>query len=133
MKKLSQKSTRITSFVPIFRQRLGTLSCFSLDYFLVLFLPFFCGHHTWKKQSTWAPQSSTFKKIFRKICSFCAKFGSLNMQIRNNFKNDIFIAYKWCKICTYCGLDIWFKLFCCNYKFVIICVLFAAKSVLPKL
>ena len=32
---------------------------------------------------------------------FSAKFGSLNMHIRNNFKNIIFIACKWCKICKY--------------------------------
>ena len=32
---------------------------------------------------------------------FSAKFGSLNMQIRNTFKNIISIACKWSKICQY--------------------------------
>ena len=36
-----------------------------------------------------------------KFVNFSAKFGSLNMQIRNNFKNVIFIACKWRKICKY--------------------------------
>ena len=38
------------------------------------------------------------KKIF-KFVKFSAKFGSLNVQIKNNFKNIIFIACKWSKIC----------------------------------
>ena len=35
-----------------------------------------------------------FKWFSAKFVLFSAKFGSLNMQIRNNFKNVIFIAYK---------------------------------------
>ena len=67
---------------------------------------------------------------------FPFKCGSLNVQIRNNFKNVIFITCKWCKICKYYvnsmviskyiskgrkknafGIDIWLTLFCCNFKF----------------
>ena len=54
---------------------------------------------SWKKRSSWTPQSSTFKKIFRQICPFSAKLASLYVQIRNYFKNVIFTAHKWCKIC----------------------------------
>ena len=76
-----------------------------------------------------------------------AKFGFLNMQSRNDFKNVIFIACKWCKICKYSvysmvvsysyfpkeeknafGLNIWFMLFCQDFKFVVIHVFFSAKS-----
>ena len=35
------------------------------------------------------------------IFKFSAKFWSLNVQFRNYFKNIIFIACKWCKICKY--------------------------------
>ena len=41
------------------------------------------------------------KQIFRLICKFSAKFGSLNVPIRNNIENIIFIAFKWSKICKY--------------------------------
>ena len=36
-----------------------------------------------------------------KFVILSAKFGFLNMQIRNNFKKVIFIAYKWFKILKY--------------------------------
>ena len=36
-----------------------------------------------------------------KFVKFSAKFGSLNVQIRNNLKNIIFIAFLWCKVCKY--------------------------------
>ena len=36
-----------------------------------------------------------------KFVLFSAKFGTLNVQIRNTFKNIIFIGCKWCKICKY--------------------------------
>ena len=39
------------------------------------------------------------KKFPAKFVLFSAKLGSLNVQIRNTFKNVIFQAYKWCKIC----------------------------------
>ena len=42
-----------------------------------------------------------FKKRILKICQVLAKLESLNVQSRNNFKNIIFIACKWCKICKY--------------------------------
>ena len=72
-----------------------------------------------------------------------AKFESLNMQLRINFKNVIFIACKWCKICKYYvhsmivllspvkkkkknafGLKIWFLLLCHNFKFIVIYAFF---------
>ena len=78
-----------------------------------------------------------------KLVHFSANFGSLNVKIRNNFKNVIFIACKWCKICKYYvysmvislspvkrkkknafGLNIWFTLFCCEFKFVVIYAFF---------
>ena len=42
-----------------------------------------------------------FERFSSKFVIFSAKFGSLNLQIRNNFKNIIFIACKWSKICNY--------------------------------
>ena len=43
-----------------------------------------------------------FLKIFSaKFVIFSAKFWCLNMQIRNKFKNTIFIACKWSKMCKY--------------------------------
>ena len=77
------------------------------------------------------------KRSSANFVKFSAKFGSLNMQIRNNFGNIIFIVCKWSKICKYHGnimyhlskgrknmhmhgLNIWFTLFCCNLKFVVI-------------
>ena len=56
---------------------------------------------TWKKQTPWTLRSSTFKRFSAKFVLFSAKFDSLNVQIRNNFNNVIFIAYNWCKICKY--------------------------------
>ena len=108
--------------------------------------------HTWKKHTPWTSRSSTFFWIIRQIDKFSANFRPLNMQIRNNSKNVIFIACKLCKICEYyvysivislspvkrkkknaIGLNIWFTLFCCNFKFVVICgFFFFAKSVFPK-
>jgi hypothetical protein len=51
-----------------------------------------CEQQTWKKQTPWTPRSSIFNKIFLQICQIFAKFGSLNMQVKNIFKNIIFIA-----------------------------------------
>ena len=64
-------------------------------------------------------------------------------QIRNKFRNFIFIAYKWLKICKYynkkawlyqvapkgrqknaCWFNIWFTLFGCNIKYVVIYAFF---------
>ena len=41
------------------------------------------------------------KKLSAVFVNISAKFGFLNMQIRNNFKNVIFIACKWFKIFKY--------------------------------
>ena len=41
------------------------------------------------------------KRFSAKFVKFAVKFGSLNVQIRYNFKNIIFIACKWIKICKY--------------------------------
>ena len=83
------------------------------------------------------------KDFLPNLWNFSAKFGSLNVQIRNNFKNIIFIACKWSKICNYyvnsmviscniCqkeeknahGLNIWLTLVCHNLKFVVFYALF---------
>ena len=40
-----------------------------------------------------------FKRFSTKLVLFSAKFGSLNMQIRNNFQNVILIGYTGCTIC----------------------------------
>ena len=53
---------------------------------------------TWKKRTPWT-QISIFLMIFWQVCQiFCLIW---NVQIRNNFKNIIFEACKWCKICKY--------------------------------
>ena len=54
-----------------------------------------------KKQTPWTPRRSIFKNIFCIFVKFSAKIGSLNIQTRNNFKNIIFIACKWNKVCQY--------------------------------
>ena len=41
------------------------------------------------------------KRFSAKVVKLSARFGFLNVQIRNNFKNIIFIACKWSKICHY--------------------------------
>ena len=103
----------------------GKFSFYQKSYFqLYLFVTFVTNRHqqNWKKQTPWTPRSSIFKKIFHQIVQI---FGSLNVQIRNNFKNIIFIACKWCKICKYYVnsmvkylniifkyLNIWLTLFC---------------------
>ena len=70
-----------------------------------------------------------------KLVHFSDNFWSLNGQRKNNFKNIIFIACKWCKIWKYYlyslvislslvkrkkknafGLNIWFTLFCHNFN-----------------
>ena len=85
-----------------------------------------------------------FFGFFAKLVNFSANFGSLNVQIRNNFKkNVIFITCKWRKICKYLvssmvislspvktkkknafGLNILFTLFFRNLKFVVIYAFF---------
>ena len=79
------------------------------------------------------------KRFSVKFVIFSPKLGSLNVQIRNNYKNIIYIACKWSKICKYyvnitliscttCQkkenntrwLNIWFTLSCRNIKFVVI-------------
>ena len=42
-----------------------------------------------------------FKRFSAKFVKFSAKLGYFNLQIRNTFKNVIFIVYKRCKICKY--------------------------------
>ena len=42
-----------------------------------------------------------FSSFFAKFVNISAKFGFLNMRIRNNFKNFIFIARKICRIFKY--------------------------------
>ena len=81
-------------------------------------------------------------KIFRQIWI-------LYVQIRNNSKNIVFITCKWSKICQYyvndmvilCqnerrknthGLNIWFTVFCPNFKLLLIYAFFPAKYVFPK-
>ena len=80
-----------------------------------------------------------FFGFFEKLVNFSANFGSLNVKIWNNSKNVIFIACKRCKICIYYvysmvisllpvkrkkknefWLNIWFLLFCRDFKFVVI-------------
>ena len=84
-----------------------------------------------------------FKRFSAKFVNFFAKFGCLNLHIRNNLNNVIFIACKWSKICKYfvnsiviscstCqtkennahGLNIWFTLYFCNFKHVVIYAFF---------
>ena len=86
-----------------------------------------------------------------KFVNISAKFGFLNMQIRNNFKNVVFIACNWCKIFKYYvntmimsysysqkeeknlfGLNIWSTLFCCVFKFVVIHMFFP-PNLKPKI
>ena len=56
---------------------------------------------TGKKQRPWTPQSSFKKRFSTKFVKLFVKFGSLNVQIRNNLKNIICIACKWSKICKF--------------------------------
>ena len=42
-----------------------------------------------------------FKRFSAKFVNISAKFGFLNMRTRNNFKNVILVACKWCKIFKY--------------------------------
>ena len=53
---------------------------------------------SWWKLTPWTPRSSIFSSFF---VNSSAKFGFLNVQIRNNFKNIIITAFKWCKICNF--------------------------------
>ena len=92
-------------------------------------------------------QPQLFKRFSAKYVHFFAKFLSLNVKIRNNLKNIIFIACKWCKLskyfvnnmvisCSTCqkkkknafGLSMWFTQSCCNLDFVVIYVFFPQKS-----
>ena len=89
---------------------------------------------TRKKQTPWTPRSSIKKKGFPPNLSNFPP----NWDPRINFKNIIFIACKWSKICQYyvnslvisCGtskwkkknaymLNIWFTLYHRNLKFVV--------------
>ena len=56
---------------------------------------------TWKKRTPWTPWSKFLLILSAKFDNFSAKFGSLNVQIRKNFKNVIFIVYKRCKLNRY--------------------------------
>ena len=92
-----------------------------------------------------------FFQLSAKSVHFSANFGSSNKHIKNNFKNVIFIVFKWCKICKYhvfsivislspikrkiihaFGFKIGFTLFFCNFKVVVIYAFFSVKSVFPK-
>ena len=42
-----------------------------------------------------------FKIFSAKLVNFSAKFGFLDVQVKANFQNFIFIACKWCKTCKY--------------------------------
>ena len=42
-----------------------------------------------------------FKRFSAKLVDFSAKFGFLDLQVKNSFQNVIFIACKRCKICKY--------------------------------
>ena len=89
--------------------------------------------------------SNFFKRFSANYFKFSAKFGSLNVQTENNFKNIILIACQWSKIWQYYvnsmviswkrkwGLNIWFTLFCRDFIFVVIYAFFPAKSVFPKI
>ena len=92
-----------------------------------------------------------FKRFSAKFVNFSAKFGSLNVQIRSNFKNIIFIACKWSKTfryyvnsmktsCSTCQKE---EKECTWVKYLIYALLsrlpiyrnvrlFSAKSVFPK-
>ena len=57
---------------------------------------------TWKKLTPWTPWSLIFFVRFSaKFVNFSAKFESLNVQIKNNYRNIIFIVYKQCKLNRY--------------------------------
>ena len=106
----------------------------------------------WKNKLLELHRVQFLKRVSSKFVKFSGKFGSLNVQIRNNFKNIIFIACKWSKICKYyvnsmviscstCQKEekecTWVKYLiyavlsrfqiCCNLRF------FSAKSVFQKL
>ena len=81
-------------FVPVSRSLVQNLSIFS-NIVRILVITW----QTWKKQTQWTPRSLILPPA--KSVHFSAHFGFLNMQIRNNLKNVIFIAFKWCKIWKY--------------------------------
>ena len=102
-------------------------------------------HQTWKNELYKLRGVQFFFGFSAKLVHFSANFRSLNTQIKNNFKNVIFIACKWCKICKYYvysismvislspvkrkkknafGLNFWFMWFCRDLKFVIIYAFF---------
>ena len=74
------------------------------------------------------------KYFLPNLSNFSAKFESLNVQIRNKFKNIIFIAWLWCIVitCRFCQKEekewIWVKYLIyevlCHLNFVVIYVLF---------
>ena len=61
------------------------------------------GHQTWLNffKVAYFRSLTCFKRFSAKFVKFLAKFGSLKMQIRYNFKNITFIAFKGKKVCKY--------------------------------
>ena len=57
-----------------------------------------------------------FILVFAKFTNISAKFEFLNMQIKNNFKNVIFIACKWCKVFKYSVNSMVISCFYCQKK-----------------
>ena len=114
---------------------------------IALFVKYFLHYNIadLERTNSMTRRSSTFFFFYfpQILVHFPANFWSLNVQIRNNFKNVILIACKWCKICknylysmvislspvkreknNAFGLNIWFVLFCCDLKFAVIYAFF---------
>ena len=103
-----------------------------------------------KTNSMNSAEFNFFVRFSAKLEDFSAKFGFLDVQVRNNFQNVIFIACKWCKICKYyvnsmvisCSacqkeekdcilVNILFTQTCRNFNYVVIYALFSAKFLFP--
>ena len=56
---------------------------------------------TWKNELHELRRDNVFTGFSSKFVKFSKKIGSMNVEIRNKFKNNIFIACKLSKICNY--------------------------------
>ena len=96
---------------------------------------------SWKKWAPWTLQRSTIFGVSIKFVRFSTKFWSLNVTIRNNMENIIYIPCKWSKHIdnkwrpwkykvtplkrkVFCCQNIGFRQFCPNFKLVVIYALF---------
>ena len=71
------------------------------QYFFLVTTHYNYSRQTWKIHIHEPCRVQLFKRFSAKFVNISAKFGFLNMRTRNNFKNVILVACKWCKIFKY--------------------------------